>query len=157
MSSDGFGMGASSGGDDEPLISLKVRRHLQESPERAFDAFLDPKIAGKFLFATPGGVMQKVEIDGRVGGRFTIVERRDGVDVEHVGKFFEVRRPNRIVFTFSVPTYSDGADLLYIDIAADGEGSEVVIDHEVEPQYAEQAEAGWQSILEGLAKALGEK
>jgi uncharacterized protein YndB with AHSA1/START domain len=37
------------------------------------DAWLDPEKATKFLFARPGGEMVRVEIDPRVGGRYSIV------------------------------------------------------------------------------------
>ncbi len=59
----------------DPII-LTVERHIDAPPERVFDAWLDAGAVGQWLFATPGGVMEKVEIDPRVGGKFLIVERR---------------------------------------------------------------------------------
>ena len=58
-------------------LSITVTRHFDASPERVFDAWLDPETAGQWLFATPTGQMVKVEIDARVGGRFIIVEGPD--------------------------------------------------------------------------------
>ena len=43
--------------------TVKVKRPFAASPERIFDAWLNPQIAGRFLFATPTGEMVRVDID----------------------------------------------------------------------------------------------
>ena len=52
------------------MAELKVTRLVAASPERAFDAWLDPKLARRFLFATPTGEMVRADIDARVGGKY---------------------------------------------------------------------------------------
>src|SRR5436305_1640119 len=74
----------------KPHATVRVIRRFNASPERIFDAWLDPVQAGKWLFATPSGKMVRVEIDARIGGLFTIVERRDGEDVKHTGEYIEM-------------------------------------------------------------------
>src|SRR5262249_39504198 len=66
-------------------VTVRVTHRFTASPERVFDAWLDPAKAAKFLFATPTGRMVRAEIDPRVGGTFAFVDRRDGEDVEHTG------------------------------------------------------------------------
>ncbi len=137
----------------------RITRRFDAPPERVFDAWLDPETAGRFLFATEEGEMVRVEIDPRVGGRYSIVERRDGEDVEHTGEYLEVDRPRRLAFTLRVPKYSEGTDRVSVEIAAgaetDGGGCRLTLTHDTKPEWAEQAEEGWSLVLGGLAEVLG--
>jgi uncharacterized protein YndB with AHSA1/START domain len=139
----------------EPRVNVRVSRRFEASPERVFDAWLDPKRAGKWLFATPTGRMVRVEIDARVGGAFCFVDRRDGEDVEHTGKYLEIDRPRRLVFTFAVPKYSDESTRVTIDIVAQGTGCELTLTHEGVPtEWADSSKSGWAMILDGLATTV---
>ena len=142
--------------DQKPVI-VRVSRRFEASAERVFDAWLDPAIAGRWLFATPSGRMLRVDIDARVGGGFVIVEAREDGEVEHVGEYFELERPHRLVFTFSVPKYSSDADRVSLDIVPDGDGCVLTLTHEMAPhnrEWAAQTQQGWTQILEGLSRSL---
>jgi uncharacterized protein YndB with AHSA1/START domain len=140
------------------LVTVRVVRRFAIAPERVFDAWLDPATAGKFLFATPTGRMMRVEIDARIGGTFAFVERRDGEDVAHVGEYLEIDRPCRLAFTFAVPKFSAQSTTVRIAIAPDGAGCSLTLTHEgVLRDYAERTEQGWTRILDGLARAAGER
>jgi uncharacterized protein YndB with AHSA1/START domain len=137
----------------DATVTVKVTRRVAAPPERAFDAWLDPAVAGKFLFATPTGQMIRAETDPKVGGRFNFTDRRpDMGDVEHVGEYVEIDRPRRLVFTFAVPMASDHYSTVALDFvpAADG-GTDITLTHEgVLEAYAQRTEAGWGGILERL-------
>lgn len=138
-------------------VTLRITRRLHASPERVFDAWLDPKIAGTFLFATPAGTMVKAEIDARVGGQFLFVDRRDGEDIGHSGTYLEIVRPKHLAFSFYVPKYqkADEKTIVRLDFAAIHEGCEVTLTHEgVWPDYEERTKKGWSMILEKLATVL---
>lgn len=135
---------------------VQVRRRYGYSPERVFDAWLDPKLAGRFLFATPTGTMVKVEIDARVGGRFNIVEHRDGQDAAHVGTYLEIDRPRRLVFSFGDNLAFD-ATTVTVEITATPEGCELVLTHTgVGPEWTAQTTKGWAGILDTLVGVLAE-
>jgi uncharacterized protein YndB with AHSA1/START domain len=135
--------------------TLRIQHRFNASAERVYDAFLTPEIAGKFLFATPTGQMVRVEMDPKLGGSFVFVDRRDGEDVEHIGKFLELVRPVHLVFEFQVPKFSPVWTRVSIDIVADGTGCELVLIHQgVPPETAERSAGGWKKVLEALAQLL---
>jgi len=139
----------------EGRVTVRVSRRFEVAPERVFDAWLDPRSAGKWLFATPEGQMVRVEIDARVGGAFSFIDRRNGEDIEHVGEYLEIERPRRLAFSFRVPMFSDEATPIRIDIAPAAFGCELTLLHEgVFPEYAARTEEGWKGILEGLNRSL---
>jgi uncharacterized protein YndB with AHSA1/START domain len=135
--------------------TVSVRRHFAASPEKIFDAWLDPAQARRFLFKTPTGQMKRVDIDARVGGDFTIVERRGDADAEHTGEYLEILRPRRLIFTFAVAGFP--ATRVTIDIVdATGGGCDLTLTHDgVLSEYADKTRQGWTGILEGLARVAG--
>lgn len=135
--------------------TLRVTRKFDVSAERVFDAWLDSQKAGKWLFATPTGQMVRVEIDARVGGAFTITERRGNDDIEHAGSYLEIDRPRRLVFTFGVPKFSEQMTKVTVDIVALPHGCELTLTHEgVLPEWAERTQKGWGLILLALAATV---
>ena len=128
--------------------TVVVTQKFASDEESIYDAFLDPKTASKFLFATPTGTMVRAEIDARVGGRYTFVDRRDGKDVLHTGEYLELVRPLKMVFTFSVPEYSSEVSTVQINLAHLGEGCELkLINSGVPREWVEKAREGWAGIL----------
>jgi uncharacterized protein YndB with AHSA1/START domain len=143
------------GSDDKVLV--RVTHRFDASAERVYDAFLDSGRAGKFMFATATGQIVRCEIDARVGGTFTIVDRRNGEDVVHTGSYVVLERPRRIVFTLSVEKYSKETDTVTIEITGLRKGCEVTLSHEMKAEYApfqDRAREGWTGILGAAAELL---
>ena len=141
----------------KPIATVRATHRYDAAPEQVFDAWLDPKVAGRFLFATPTGTMVRAETDPRVGGHFTFVDRRpDMGDVEHVGTYLEIDHPRRLVFDFAVPAYEPTRTKITLEFAPDGAGCRLTLIHEgVFEAYVKQTEGGWGMILDGLERALG--
>ena len=138
------------------MAEVRVTRRFEAPPHKVFDAWLDPAKARRFLFATPDGEMVRCDIDARVGGRFTLIDRRPEVgDAEHVGQYEVIERPSLLVFTFAVPQYDPGVTRVRVEIGPDGAGSMLTLIHEgVLPDWEAQTQQGWGMILESLEQVL---
>lgn len=139
-------------------ITVRVTRRFDAEPERVFDAWLDVNKASRFLFATPKGTTVRAEIEARIGGTFNFTERRDGVDVEHIGEYLEIDRPRRLVFTFHTERGSTDLSRVTIEIVALPTGCELTLTHAMDAKWAaykDRTEAGWTTIIEALGRTLG--
>jgi uncharacterized protein YndB with AHSA1/START domain len=138
------------------MAELSVTHTYRHPPEKVFDAWLDPAVARRFLFATPTGEMIRAEVDARVGGRFTFVDRRpDMGDVLHEGEYLEIDRPKRLVFTFAVPQYDPQKTTVRLDFEPAAGGCRVTLTHEgVLPEWKERTVHGWTMILGALDATL---
>ena len=142
-------------GSSSPSPALTVTRKFDFTVERVFDAWLDPKAAGKWLFATPTGEMVRVEINARVGGCYAFVDRRNGVGVEHLGEYLEIDRPRRLVFTLAVPKYSTVYTSVSIEIVPQGTGCQLTLTHQgVLPEWRDATQTGWTGILDRLNQEM---
>ena len=140
-------------GKNEPLVVCHV---FPFPAEKVFDAWLDPKSAGRWLFATPTGKMTKVEIDPRVRGKFAVVEQRGEESAEHHGTYLVIDRPRRLVFSFHT-SHSPDPTRVSVEIAAVPGGCKLTLAHELDPKwpsFPELARQGWTGILDNLDSNL---
>jgi uncharacterized protein YndB with AHSA1/START domain len=145
--------GRRSGSTRHPVIHVK--RRYRAPPARVFEAWLDPGIAGNWLFATALCPMERVEIDARVGGEFCFVERQDGRSTEYAGKYIEIVKHRRLAFTLSLGQLPHVDTRVTVDIAPIRNGCELSLTHENVPSdRASQLEGRWTGILFGLGETL---
>ena len=138
---------------DKTTCTVEVSREFRASAEAAFDAWLDPQKAGKFLFVTPTGVMKTVEIDARVGGKFCIIETRDGIDAEHLGEYLTIDRPQQLRFSFGGHPFP--ATYVTVNIQNTELGCVLHLTHEgVWSDYETSVMQGWTGILDKLAQLI---
>lgn len=135
---------------DPPMV-IRLARRFDACPDAVFDAWLDKRNAPLWMFAHEPCEMVRSKLDARLGGNFNYTDRRDGVELDHVGTFTAFDRPYRLAFTLAVPGFASRPDHVRIQIrGADGGGSHVELTHEMEPEWVEffdQAESGWMKVM----------
>jgi two-component system cell cycle response regulator DivK len=137
---------------------VRVERAFAATPERVFDAWLDPETAGEWLFRTADGELMRCEIDPIVGGRYEMVERRGEEEVLHTGLYEAIERPERLAFTLAVPLYAEGEERVDIAIAPGEDGCTLTLTQtraDDAPAGVEQIARGWSQLLDALAARLG--
>lgn len=135
-------------------VEIRVEKRFRHSPERVFDAFLDPSRVGEWLFHTSDGVMEQTQYDPRPGGTFAMFERRGVELARHFGRFVEIERPRRVMFDFWVDEAPEAPTRVTVTFAAEGEGCVVTLTHDLAPAwsaYEARTTAGWTMILDNLA------
>jgi uncharacterized protein YndB with AHSA1/START domain len=142
--------------DTEQRTAVRITRRLSASPQRVFDAWLDPQTAGRWLFATVTGRSECVEIDARAGGWFYIVERRNGEQVEHIGEYLDLTRPHRLEFTLFAEKYSLEFERVTVVVKPIGTGCELGLTHATRPEQASRARRCWIEMFDRLAAILNE-
>ena len=135
----------------DPSKMFRMTRRFEASPERVFDAWIDPETARKWLFTSPTSESNRTELDPRVGGEWTITDRRDGVDYTALGEYLEIDRPRRLVFTFAMPQFSPHSDRVVVEIAPEGMGCLLTLMPELmPPDYHSATEEGWGKMFDNL-------
>jgi len=136
--------------------TVHVHRRFRASPRRVFDAFVDPAVVEAW-FGSGQGKIVGIELTPRSGGTFSVVQRRDGRDVEIRGTYLHLDRPHRLVLTWAIPAESLAESMVTVQIEPVESGSEMTLTHELDPSWlrvVDHLEAGWTRMLEAMAEAL---
>lgn len=134
---------------------VRVVRRLPASRDEVFDAWLDAESLKEWM--CPGTTRKTVaELDPRVGGRFRIVMTREQGDTEHTGEYREIRRPERLVFTWISTNTLGRETLVTIELRVAGDETELTLTHESLPddEARRTHEGGWSAIVDRLAVKL---
>jgi uncharacterized protein YndB with AHSA1/START domain len=141
----------------ETLETLRITRRFDATPERVFDAWIDPGRAGRWLFTSPSSERHSTDLDVRIGGKWTIVDRRDGVDYTAAGEYVAIDRPHRLVFTFGMPQFSPLFCTVTVEIVADREGCVLTLSQDkLAPDAREPVEQGWSDMFDALMAEVSE-
>jgi len=146
-------------------IEAKVTHRFRASPERVFDAFVDPALARRWQAAWlrrngESGNLTDVELDPRVGGQLILNDGHQGPHARHFGKFLVLDRPSKIAFSW-MPSAAevDDPDLvnLIIEPEPDGPGSVVTLYNTLHAEAEEdlaETERGWMAMLGGIEDVI---
>jgi uncharacterized protein YndB with AHSA1/START domain len=129
---------------------------IRASPDKVFDAWLDPRRAASFL-AAGDMTVGEVRLDPREGGEFRIVMQGKREAIEHHGRYVLIERPRRLVFTWMSPGTDHRLSLVSLMFIPVEGGVRIELEHEGLPdaERAERHRRGWGSILEKLERLTG--
>jgi uncharacterized protein YndB with AHSA1/START domain len=141
-------------------IEARVEHRFASSAERVFDAWLDARSVREWMavalksFGLSGDI-RRVEIDARVGGRFTFSDMREDGEALHWGTYLELDRPRRLVFTWFTSEEDEeaGSSRVTLTLAPDGEGCVATLVHRMDAAWVEwlpRVEAGWGRMLSAI-------
>lgn len=137
-------------------VEAKTVHEFRASAERVFDAWLDPvKVRSWSAQPVPGMPsfdVRRVEIDARVGGKFTFSDMREDGEAVHWGYYLEIDRPRKLVFTWftSEEDEQENASVVTLTIEPLVQGCRATIVHTMDARWTEwvkQTAAGWSFML----------
>ncbi|MEO8244010.1 MAG: SRPBCC domain-containing protein [bacterium] len=132
-------------------LTTTVSRTIKASPQRVFDAWLDPEIMTKFMVPRDKMHARDVKADPRVGGRFQVIMVGDK-EYPHEGTYLEITPHSRLVFTWEAPWSAPGTTVT-IELTPETGGTRVdltqvrFMSEEARDSHAE----GWTGMLANLA------
>jgi uncharacterized protein YndB with AHSA1/START domain len=81
-------------------LTVNIEKIINAPIEKVFDAWLNAKMLAKFMRGMPEMAETDVEIDAREGGRFTFTMNLGDEKIPHRGKYLQISRPHKLVFTW---------------------------------------------------------
>ncbi len=81
-------------------LTLNISKIINAPIEKVFDAWLNPKMLSQFMMPMPGMPEPEVENNVQEGGSFTITMHAGDDKLPHTGKYLEINRPDKLVFTW---------------------------------------------------------
>lgn len=136
-----------------------VTEEFDVMPERVFDAWLDPEKISKWMFGPDirDEEIIRLETDPQEGGIFSYMVRRGDNVLNHLGKYLEIDRPHKLVFTWGVESESEDESVVSIEIASTEKGCRLILTHDLDPKwadYTDRTKEGWNTMLDKLKEII---
>jgi uncharacterized protein YndB with AHSA1/START domain len=144
-----------------PDLTLVITKEFSAPRERVFDAWLDPKVISQWI--GPRSVKAETQLlEPRVGGRYRIFMRgADGKGPTVGGTYREIKRPERLVFTWAWDSdhphgHKGYETLVTLTFRAVTAGTEMTMRHEIfeTKESRDSHNQGWNASFEKLAELL---
>jgi uncharacterized protein YndB with AHSA1/START domain len=143
-----------------PPVKAVVTHRFTASAERVYDAWLDPHWIGRWMYgpAVRDERIVRLGLEPRVGGRFSFVVDRQGTEIDHVGEYLELDRPQLLVFTWGTRDSLPDTSRVVVEIVARADGGcDLTLTHIMGAAwagYTDKVAASWRKMLAALATAL---
>ena len=135
-------------------LTLTTSRVIKATPQRIFEAWLDPAMMVKFMVPGPDMQVREARSDAAVGGRFYVMMVGDK-DYPHEGTYKEITRWSRLVFTWEAP-WSAPDSTVTISLKPLADGTEVQLTHVrfLSEESRDNHALGWAGMLVNLENTL---
>ena len=137
-------------------LTLSISKTIHAPIEKVFDAWLDPKMLSKFILPMPDMPQPEVDNEPQQGGSFTIIMQVGEDKIPHTGRYLEISRPDKLVFSWLSPFSTDGSTVT-IDFSEMPDGrTNVQLKHIkfIDEEARSDHEGGWTNILQVLNNIL---
>lgn len=138
-------------------LSVNINKIIRAPIEKVFDAWLNPKMLSKFMRGMPDMSETDVEIDAREGGHFTFIMHLGDEKIPHTGKYLEISRPDKLVFTWE-SQYSVVANstVTLIFTKIDDNKTNISLSHVkfIDEEARSGHEEGWGNVLDKLNEVM---
>ena len=133
-------------------LTVNVTKIVHAPIERVFDAWLNPETLSQFILPMPDMPQPQTETDAREGGGFTIIMHVGDDKIPHTGKYLEISRPNKLVFTWMSPCSTDGSTvtLEFSELKENETNVELTHVKFIDEETRLDHEGGWSNILNKL-------
>jgi uncharacterized protein YndB with AHSA1/START domain len=138
-------------------LAVNIEKTINASIEKVFDAWLDPNMMSKFMMGMPGMPESDVENDPLEGGEFTIIMHYRGEKLPHTGRYLEISRPNKLVFTWvSHHSVVDNSTVTLKFIKVAELETNISLSHVrfIDEESRAAHEGGWGCILDKLDEVI---
>jgi uncharacterized protein YndB with AHSA1/START domain len=136
----------------DPAETLTVSRVVPGSRDRVFRAWTKAAEMKQWWTVGEGWTTSSVQIDLRVGGKFSIGNKSEsGAATEITGEFLVVEPPNKLVYTWVFPGAPPEPSTITVEFHDLGAQTEVVVVHtKVSKEMLVGAIQGWEAALASL-------
>lgn len=137
-------------------LTVNVSKVIHAPIEDVFDAWLSPETLSKFILPMPGMPEPQTKNEAYEGGNFEIIMQVGDDKIPHTGKYLEIRRPNKLVFTWESPFSTDNSTvtLKFSALGEDKTNIELTHIRFVDEEARSNHEGGWSNILDKLNEIL---
>jgi uncharacterized protein YndB with AHSA1/START domain len=134
-------------------LTVNINKEINAPIEKVFDAWLDPTMLAKFMTPMPGMPDSEVENEAVEGGEFTIIMHAGNDDLPHTGKYLEINRPDKLVFTWESHCSIDDSTVTLNFTKLDDNKTKIELTHIkfINEETRSDHEGGWGNIINKLS------
>lgn len=133
-------------------LTVNLNKVIQAPIEDVFDAWLNPETLSKFILPMPGMPEPQTQNEAFEGGSFSIIMQVGEDKIPHTGKYLEISRPNKLVFTWESPFSTDNSTVTLTFSALGEDKTNIELTHIrfIDEEARSSHEGGWGNILDIL-------